>query len=177
VALVGYTNAGKSTLLNAITSGRTYVDDRLFATLDTKTSSLHLPDGRDVLATDTVGFIRDLPHGLVASFRSTLDEAANADLLLLVVDASHAAVHEHIGVVLSTLKEIGAAEVPMLLVANKCDLARDTDAEALSAAAGVSQVIPVSALRKRGLKQLKDAVSHALPPPVERKRSRGWREW
>ncbi|MCA1808303.1 MAG: GTPase HflX [Lentisphaerae bacterium] len=89
VCLVGYTNAGKSTLLNALSAAEAYVDDRLFATLDTKSRAVFLPDGRNAMLTDTVGFIRHLPHGLVASFRSTLEEIGQADLLLLVMDAGH----------------------------------------------------------------------------------------
>lgn len=121
VALVGYTNAGKSTLLNSLTAAGAYVDDRLFATLDTKTRMVRLPDGRDVLLSDTVGFIRNLPHGLVASFRSTLDEVSEADLLLHVADASHPFVSEHCEVVFDTLREIGAVKVPYLLLFNKAD--------------------------------------------------------
>jgi GTPase len=121
LALVGYTNAGKSTLLNTLASADAYVDDRLFATLDTKSRLLRLPTGRDVLLTDTVGFIRHLPHGLVASFRSTLDEVRKADLLLHVADASHRHVLDHCAVVTETLAEIGASHVPSLLLLNKCD--------------------------------------------------------
>lgn len=122
VSLVGYTNAGKSTLLNALASAEAYVDDRLFATLDTKTRLLHLGDGRDVLLSDTVGFIRHLPHGLVASFQSTLDVAVEADMLLVVADAGHPYVEEHLDVVSETLAEIGAGSVPVQLVLNKWDV-------------------------------------------------------
>jgi GTP-binding protein HflX len=121
VSLVGYTNAGKSTLLNTLAGSDAYVDDRLFATLDTKSRRVHLPDGRDVLVTDTVGFIRHLPHGLIASFRSTLEEVAESDLLLHVADAGHPYVNEHSAVVFDTLRDIGAGGVPALMVFNKCD--------------------------------------------------------
>ncbi len=122
VCLVGYTNAGKSTLLNAFAPARAYVDDRLFATLDTKSRRVWLPDRRHIILTDTVGFIRHLPHGLVASFRATLDEIREADLLLHVADASHPYVDEHTDIVRLTLEEIGAANVPEILILNKCDL-------------------------------------------------------
>jgi GTP-binding protein HflX len=121
VCLVGYTNAGKSTLLNALSSAHAYVDDRLFATLDTKTRSVHLDAKTQVLVSDTVGFIRHLPHGLVASFRSTLEEATEADLLLVVADAAHPRVTDHLSVVSETLREIGAADIPSFVLLNKCD--------------------------------------------------------
>ncbi len=127
ICLVGYTNAGKSTLLNAFAPADAYVDDRLFATLDTKSRRVWLPDGRHVLLTDTVGFIRHLPHGLVASFRSTLDEIREADLLLHVVEASHPYVAEHLEIVRETLSAIGAQDVPVMLVFNKCDLLASGD--------------------------------------------------
>jgi GTP-binding protein HflX len=127
VSLVGYTNAGKSTLLNALSAADAYVDDRLFATLDTKTRLLHLAEGRDVLLSDTVGFIRHLPHGLVASFQSTLDVAVDAHMLLVVADASHPHVEDQLGVVQETLVEIGADTVPFLLLLNKIDLVKDPD--------------------------------------------------
>lgn len=121
VALVGYTNAGKSTLLNVFAAADAYVDDRLFATLDTKTRLIRLAAEHDVLMTDTVGFIRALPHGLVASFRSTLEEVAEADLLLHVADAGHPHLRDHCRVVDATLATIGAAAVPSVFLLNKCD--------------------------------------------------------
>ncbi len=121
VCLVGYTNAGKSTLLNSFAPAKAYVDDRLFATLDTKSRRIWLPDQRYALLTDTVGFIRHLPHGLVASFRATLDEIREADLLLHVADAAHPYVAEHIAIVNQTLQEINAADVPQILALNKID--------------------------------------------------------
>ncbi len=126
VSLVGYTNAGKSTLMNTLAAtSDAYVDDRLFATLDTKTRLLHLADKRDVLLSDTVGFIRHLPHGLVASFRSTLDVATEANMMLIVADASHPYVEDHLSIVRETLVEIGAESVPAQLLLNKCDLIKD----------------------------------------------------
>jgi len=103
VSLTGYTNAGKSTFLNAFASADAYVDDRLFATLDTKTRLVKLPQGSRVLMTDTVGFIRNLPHGLIASFRSTLEEISESNLLLLVAEAPHPCVCDHVGIVRQTL--------------------------------------------------------------------------
>jgi len=161
VTLIGYTNAGKSTLLNAFAPADAYVDDRLFATLDTKTRLVRLMNGRNVLMTDTVGFIRHLPHGLVASFRSTLDVAAEADLLLIVVDSGHAAARDHLAVVRDTLAEIGAAGVPAMLLLNKCDT---------PAAAGALPelrcefpgAIEISALRRTGLDGVKTAVAAFL---------------
>ncbi|MBB1089572.1 GTPase HflX [Lysobacter sp. SG-8] len=120
VALVGYTNAGKSTLFNALTGAEAYADDRLFATLDPTVRRLELSGGSVVLA-DTVGFVRDLPHELVAAFRSTLSEAREADLLLHVVDAADPARHERIAQVDQVLAEVGAGDLPQVLVFNKID--------------------------------------------------------
>jgi len=154
VCLVGYTNAGKSTLLNALSSAHAYVDDRLFATLDTKTRLVHLAEGRDILMSDTVGFIRHLPHGLVASFRSTLDVAVEADLLLVVADASHPSVSDHSLVVRKTLEEIGAHNVPAVLVLNKCDLKTDESIRRRFLSEN-SEALMISAKRKQGLGELK----------------------
>ncbi|MDI6774155.1 MAG: GTPase HflX [Verrucomicrobiota bacterium] len=157
VCLVGYTNAGKSTLLNALASADAYVDDRLFATLDTKTRLVKPAGGRAVLLTDTVGFIRHLPHGLIASFRSTLDVAADADLLLVVADAGHPRVADHLQVVKETLAEIGASNVPFLLVFNKCDLVPPPVLEFLKAEH--PGAVAISALRKEGLAELKNVIA------------------
>lgn len=121
IALVGYTNVGKSTLMNALTKANVFVEDRLFATLDATTRVLYLPDGHKVLLTDTIGFIRKLPPHLIASFHATLEEVRTADLLLHVVDVSHPAMDEHIKVVEETLQEIGAGDKPTILVLNKAD--------------------------------------------------------
>jgi GTPase len=122
ISLIGYTNAGKSTLFNALVKARTYAADQLFATLDTTTRQLYLGEaGRSVSLSDTVGFIRDLPHGLVDAFQATLQEAIDADLLIHVVDAANAAFSEQIEQVQRVLKEIGAADIPQLLVFNKLD--------------------------------------------------------
>jgi GTP-binding protein HflX len=122
ISLVGYTNAGKSTLFNALVKARAYAADQLFATLDTTTRQLYLGEaGRSVSLSDTVGFIRDLPHGLIDAFQATLQEATDADLLLHVVDAANPDYPEQLNEVLRVLGEIGAADVPQLLVFNKLD--------------------------------------------------------
>jgi GTP-binding protein HflX len=155
VSLVGYTNAGKSTLMRALTGMDVFVEDQLFATLDTKTGALvpdraggvEPPAGIKILISDTVGFIRNLPHGLVASFHATLEEARNADLLLHVVDVSHEDFEDHIRIAEGVLEEIGAHEIPSLIVLNKTDrlderghlgvlCERYDDAVAVSAATG-----------------------------------------
>ncbi|MEI6787816.1 MAG: GTPase HflX [bacterium] len=161
VSLVGYTNAGKSTLLNSLSGTDAYVDDRLFATLDTKSRLVHVPDGRDILLTDTVGFIRHLPHGLIASFRSTLEEVAQADLLIHVADAGHPYVSEHCDVVFDTLTNIGADTVPALLVFNKCDTpaARERISALLARYPGA---MAVSALQHEGLTELKQKMAEMI---------------
>ena len=122
ISLVGYTNAGKSTLFNALVKARAYAADQLFATLDTTTRQLYLAEaGQSVSLSDTVGFIRDLPHGLVDAFQATLQEAVDADLLLHVVDAANPGFPEQIAQVQKVLAEIGASDVPQLLVFNKLD--------------------------------------------------------
>lgn len=121
VSLVGYTNAGKSTLLNALTGAGVLAQDKLFATLDSTTRKMDLPDGREITLTDTVGFINKLPHGLVEAFRSTLDEVREADLLLHVLDGSHPQAEPQARAVDEVLHEIGAHETPRLLVINKSD--------------------------------------------------------
>ena len=122
VALVGYTNAGKSTLLNALTGAGVLSEDKLFATLDPTTRKYELPCGESILLTDTVGFIRKLPHHLVKAFKSTLDEVKYADVLLIVSDATDPEVSEHIEVTLSVIEELEASDKPLLFVYNKCDL-------------------------------------------------------
>lgn len=122
ISLVGYTNAGKSTLFNALVKARVYAADQLFATLDTTTRQLYLGEaGRSVSLSDTVGFIRDLPHGLIDAFQATLQEAVDADLLLHVVDAASPNFSEQIAEVQRVLREIGAADIPQVLVFNKLD--------------------------------------------------------
>ena len=122
-ALIGYTNSGKSTLLNALTRAEAFVEDRLFATLDPLVRRMELPGGRSVLLIDTVGFIRKLPHHLVASFHSTLEEAADADFFLHIVDLSHPRYEEHLAVTNQVVAELGADSRPVILVFNKLDRA------------------------------------------------------
>lgn len=148
VVIVGYTNAGKSTLLNSLTRAGVLVEDRLFATLDPTTRRLSLPGGEPVLLTDTVGFIRQLPHGLIESFKSTLEIAAEADMLVHVVDASSVHPEQQITAVREVLAEIGADQVPEFFVFNKADLVDDWGASLVEDHQGA---VAVSALRNEGL--------------------------
>ena len=148
VVIVGYTNAGKSTLLNSLTRAGVLVEDRLFATLDPTTRRLSLPGGEPVLLTDTVGFIRQLPHGLIESFKSTLEIAAEADMLVHVVDASAVHPEQQITAVREVLAEIGADQVPEFFVFNKADLVDDWGASLVEDHQGA---VAVSALRNEGL--------------------------
>ena len=148
VVIVGYTNAGKSTLLNSLTRAGVLVEDRLFATLDPTTRRLSLPGGEPVLLTDTVGFIRQLPHGLIESFKSTLEIAAEADMLVHVVDANAVHPEQQITAVREVLAEIGADQVPEFIVFNKADLIDDWGASLVEDHQGA---VAVSALRNEGL--------------------------
>ncbi len=161
VSLVGYTNAGKSTLMNALTKAGVPVEDRLFSTLDTRTRIWTLQGGIRVLLSDTVGFIRDLPHGLVASFHATLEEVTQADLLLHVADASHPRSEEQIRAVEGVLREIGCEGKPALLLLNKTDRFRDpVELEMLRNR--FPGAIPLSALGGAGLEALRDRVAEVL---------------
>ncbi|GMV79273.1 MAG: hypothetical protein AMXMBFR7_04570 [Planctomycetota bacterium] len=156
VSLVGYTNAGKSTLMRSLTGEDVFVEDKLFATLDTKTAGLSLGGGIKVLISDTVGFIRRLPHKLVASFHATLEEARHADLLLHVVDASSPQVREQMRAVEDVLKELGCQEVEVLRVFNKVDrLKPEQEFDFRVLCTEYPNSIGISALRKQGLDQLK----------------------
>jgi GTPase len=159
-ALVGYTNAGKSTLLQGLSGADVLIEDRLFATLDSTTRRVHLGYNRDILTTDTVGFIRKLPHHLVASFRGTLEEAVQADLLLHVVDASYEHREEHIATVDQVLGELGIVDRPTLMVFNKID---QVDAEE---EVGLREAYPdgvfVSGLTGDGLDRLRSQIYHHL---------------
>jgi GTP-binding protein HflX len=146
VALVGYTNAGKSTLMNCLTEGSVHVADKLFATLDATTRLLDGGFKPDVLLTDTVGFIRDLPHSLVASFRSTLENVCEADLLLHIIDVSHPEHEAHISTTGRVLKEIGAETVPRLIIFNKIDLSGLDDLDKLFLEKKYPDCVFVSAL-------------------------------
>ncbi|MCU0496730.1 MAG: GTPase HflX [Anaerolineae bacterium] len=162
VALVGYTNAGKSTLLNAITGADVYVADQLFATLDPTTRRVELPSGRNVVFTDTVGFIQKLPTTLIASFRATLEEVTEADLLLHVVDTSHPNVLQHIEAVEDTLAEIDVPMIPRILVWNKSDRLKNVEIPALETQEGYFAQVRVSAQTKQGLDELLQTVERAL---------------
>lgn len=162
VALVGYTNAGKSTLLNYLTDAGVLAEDMLFATLDPVSRGLKLPDGRQVLLIDTVGFVRRLPHHLVNAFRSTLEEAVEADVILNVCDAASDEAAEHFAVTKALLEELGCGDKPMIAVLNKCDRALPpyphTDA----------QTVCISAKTGEGVDTLLEAVAAALPPDRRR---------
>jgi GTP-binding protein HflX len=161
VSLVGYTNAGKSTLMNALTGAGVLAEDRLFSTLDTRTRQWHLKDWGKILLSDTVGFIRDLPHHLVASFEATLAETKQARLLLHVVDASNPHAEEQIAAVNQVLKEIHCDDKPTILVLNKSD--RVSDPTALTILQNRHpRSVAVSAFRKQGLAELSEAVIAAL---------------
>lgn len=160
VALVGYTNAGKSTMLRALTGADTLVEDRLFATLDPLTRRLDLPGGTQALLTDTVGFIHDLPHQLVAAFSATLEEVVEADLLLHVVDASHPLAPEMVDTVMGVLSDLGAGDKPMVMALNKCD--RLSQPAPPVPTAGAEAVVLTSAVTGRGLDQLVRAVEESL---------------
>jgi GTP-binding protein HflX len=164
-SLVGYTNAGKSSILRELSGASSvFVEDRLFATLDPLTRDINLAENTSVLLTDTVGFIRKLPHDLVASFRATLEEVVEADLLLHVVDASHPAWEEQRSVVLQVLSEIGARQIPTLHVFNKIDRVSDTGLHAMETR--IRNLVPdsvfVSAVAPDGLEPLRRALlAHA----------------
>lgn len=162
VALVGYTNAGKSTLFNALTDAGVYVQDQMFATLDSTVRRLELPDGREVVLADTVGFIRDLPHELIAAFRSTLQETREADLILHVIDASDRNRWQRLRQVNAVLKQIDADKVPQIRVYNKIDKLEQSQLVAHHGG-GEGRAMRVSAVTGEGLPQLLEAISRRLP--------------
>ena len=153
IAIVGYTNAGKSTLLNRLTDAGILAEDKLFATLDPTTRKYELPTGESVLLTDTVGFIRKLPHHLVHAFKSTLDEAVYADALMIVIDASDAEFHEQLTVTEALLEELGAAEKPRLYVFNKCDRGVTLDSS-MGTPATHARTVMISAATGQGIELL-----------------------
>jgi GTPase len=163
VAIVGYTNAGKSTLMNALTGAGVTAEDKLFATLDPTVRRLRLPSGREVLLTDTVGFIQKLPTDLVAAFRATLEEVTHADLVLHVVDASSPAAAEQAATVDRELAELDAGAKPTVVALNKDDLVGPAGLRRLMGlfTRRYPSVVPISALRGSGLDQLKQAVDNA----------------
>lgn len=164
ISLVGYTNAGKSTLLRALTEADVYIADQLFATLDPTTRKINLPSGRQALLTDTVGFIQKLPTTLIAAFRATLEEVTEADLLLHVVDASHPNVLQHIEAVEDTLAEIGTPTIPHILVWNKMDQYEGAKLPGLINEDHVEYEaqVAISAHRKTGLDELINVIEEVL---------------
>ncbi|WP_062207963.1 GTPase HflX [Demequina oxidasica] len=167
VAIIGYTNAGKSSLLNRITGAGVLVENSLFATLDPTVRRSQTPDGREFTVSDTVGFVRNLPHQLVAAFSSTLEEAANADLILHIVDAAHPDPEGQITAVHTVLADVpGASDVREVLVLNKSDIA---DPETLMRLRSRrDQTIDVSAMTGAGISELMDVIAEALPRPSVR---------
>lgn len=160
-AIVGYTNAGKSTLFNLLTDAGVLTENKLFATLDVTARALDLPDGRTILLSDTVGLIRRLPHHLVEAFRSTLEESAQADVILHVLDASEPDIRERMQITQELLNDLGCAEIPQIHVLNKADLVelpKHNDAE----------TIWISAKTGEGIEALLHAISAALPPTARR---------
>lgn len=155
VAIVGYTNAGKSTLLNRLTDAGILAENKLFATLDPTTRKFALPSGREILLTDTVGFIRNLPHHLIRAFRSTLEEAKFADAIMVLVDASDPEADSQLEVTEKLLYDLGATDKPILYVFNKCDVSTDA-AMGLVRLAGKENVVAISALDGRGVPDLVD---------------------
>jgi GTP-binding protein HflX len=166
IAIAGYTNAGKSTLLNLLTGANVLVADQLFATLDPTTRRLSMPNGRKAVASDTVGFVSKLPHDLVEAFRSTLEEVTEADLIVHVADASSNALDDQIEAVRRVLGEIGAGDIPEVLALNKVDQVPGSRRVRLALRHPGS--VAVSALTGEGDEGLLEAIAAALPdPPVE----------
>lgn len=162
VSIVGYTNAGKSSLFNQLTAAETYVADQLFATLDPTLRRLDIPGYGHVVLADTVGFIRELPHDLVDAFYATLEETREADLLLHVVDVHNEARNEHIAEVESVLKQIGAENVPQIMVLNKIDLLPDCQPHIEYNEKRQANTVWLSALKQQGLELLKQAIAERL---------------
>ncbi len=167
VGLVGYTNAGKSTLFNTATDGGAYADDKLFATLSTRTRKWSLGGGDEVMLSDTVGFVRELPHHLVASFRATLEEAIHCHLLLVVLDVAHPRAPQQLETVMRVLDEIGATVQPRLLVLNKID-ALEHNADLLAMRSEHPDAVAISARTGVGMDQLVERVRAALHGTMKR---------
>jgi GTPase len=170
VALVGYTNAGKSTLMNALTRAGVFVEDKLFATLDPTIRALRLPSGDKVMIVDTVGFINKIPHSLIEAFKSTLEEVRSADLLLHLVDMANPLFEEQIQVIEEVLQEIGAGDIPSILVPNKIDTVSSLPMRQLKSGT-VEGVCPISALTGKGIGQLLDLIGRVLDQAKEQFRA------
>jgi GTP-binding protein HflX len=166
ISLVGYTNAGKSTLLNVLTRSEVFVEDRMFATLDPTSRRLRLPREREVVVNDTVGFIRDLPPDLLAAFRATLEEIDDSDLIVHLVDASHAGYAAQICAVEAILDELGYDDLPRLLAMNKMDRLAEQDLAELLAVH--PRAVAISALQGAGIERLLARIDEALPPRARR---------
>ncbi len=162
IGLVGYTNAGKSTLLNALTGSKVYAADQLFATLDPSLKRLSFGGGVEAILVDTVGFVRDLPHELIAAFRSTLQETIDADLLLHVIDASDEQLDETIAEVEKVIEEIGAGEIPRIRIFNKIDRLEEARPRVERDDSGLTQEVWISAAQDLGLTQLVEALRRDL---------------
>ena len=162
VALVGYTNAGKSTLMNTLTDAGVLAENKLFATLDPTARALTLPDGSSVLLIDTVGFIRRLPHKLVEAFKSTLDEAVSANVILNICDASSEECSEHYKVTMELLEELECGDKPIITVLNKSDLVSEEEIPLMN------NCVRVSAKTGEGLEELLERIAKALPPTRKR---------
>ncbi len=161
-AIVGYTNAGKSTLLNTLTDADVLAENKLFATLDPTSRGIKLPDGSEVMLIDTVGFISRLPHFLVEAFKSTLEEATNADILIILSDASDSTCEEQLEVTKEILKELGGEEKPMITVYNKCDIA---DSYLLPV---TKNTVKISALKGIGIENLLECIAENMPKTKKR---------
>ncbi len=165
ISLVGYTNAGKSTLLNTLTQSKVYAEKKMFATLDPTSRRLRLPIEQEVIINDTVGFIRDLPEALVAAFRATLEEIGDSDLLIHVVDASNPRVLQQIESVEKILNDLQFNEIPRLIVLNKADLIDETNLQALSRQISLEKgvdCVSVSAINSNSLKPLFNKLSDLI---------------
>jgi GTP-binding protein HflX len=160
VSIVGYTNAGKSTLLNLLTESEVFVEHRMFATLDPTSRRLRLPREREIIINDTVGFIRDLPKDLIAAFRATLEEIEDSDLIVHLADASHSDLEAQVDAVERILTELSYDDIPRLLVLNKADL---VDADDLIERLGGRDAIAISALRGAGIDRLLERIDFSLP--------------
>ncbi len=159
IALVGYTNAGKSTLMNTLTNAGVLAEDKLFATLDPTARALNLPDGRKVILIDTVGFIRRLPHNLIDAFKSTLEEAAQADVILNICDGSSEQAVEHLKVTQQLLEDLGCKDKPIINIINKCDLINNFDDIPV-----IGKAVYISALEGKGIDKVLNAIASALTP-------------